>query len=134
MLHLFYSITHVGSTVCNRQNHWVSLPQRTRIFKRGICFIVDPSPSHPRQKHLQPKGVWQYFCCMLPESLNLTIHLHNDRYDKFFNKTTEKYSHLQFFPCWWPKLTPHHPCLLQQLLKPCGLYYTISNVLTVEEV
>ncbi len=70
---------------------------------------------------------------MSPEILNSTIHLHHVRKDNV-EGITIKNSYLQFFPCWWPKLTPHQQCLFQHILWPCRLHYLVNIVLTVEEI
>ncbi len=106
---------------------------KTRIFKRGICFIVAPSSSHPRPKTSASSNSFEMFCHMSPKSLASKIHLHYVRIE--YHKTKKEKTFLPpIFSLLVAKIHPHQLCLLQHILKPFGLHYSVSNVLTVEEI
>ncbi len=63
--------------------------QRTRMFKRGICLIVAPSPNHPRPNNSTSWEVVPCFCHMSPKNLNWTIQFHYVRI-KYFEKNKKK--------------------------------------------
>ncbi len=89
-----------------------ALPHSSRMFKRVILFTVILSPNHPRPNTSTSWRSLVVFCCMSPDSSNSTIHIHCVRYKIFSNKKNKKHSYLQYFPCWWPKLTPNsYVCL-----------------------
>ncbi len=71
---------------------------------------------------------------MSRESFNSPIHLNYVRKEYYKTNRIKNVLPSSFLQCWWPKLTPHQLCLLQHIIKPCGLHYLVSDVLTVQEI